>query len=205
MVTREEVKDTALILGSVFGEVSQSMLPFGVQNHELVQNVLEEMVSEGVLEPAYSGSYHYHLASDLAEVLIDVTSRTDLRLLSTNYGPSETDDVWKLHLSTSAGELILDVDDIAARDLWVEVKDVPNLSVGPFESDEIRSAVLDKVLSAEGPLLRHMDAVLSGDEDPLKILGARLESALQSGEIDWETCREYAEMIDSLDNLFTGE
>jgi hypothetical protein len=202
MVTRTEIRETALILGAIVGQVSQSMLPFGIQNHRLVRDVLDEMEEEGTLEPAYTGSYHYHLTSEPAEVLVDFISLTDLRLFSTNYGPSETDGLWKLYLITSAGQLALNVDDTAAHDLWSEIKDVPHLSVGPSGSDQIRGTVLDKILSAEDPLLRHLDSILSGEESPLRLLHLRLESALQSEEIDWETYCEYAKMMDCLENLF---
>jgi hypothetical protein len=201
MVSTEEIRNTALMVGALMGEVSQSMLPFGIQNHKLVSEVLEEMAQDGTLKRPYTGSYHFQLTCDPAEVFVGALSEGELNLISANYGPSDEDGIWKLWLSTSGGSLVLNIDDAAAYDLWAEIKDVPYLPTTTSEVDKQRSDVLNKVLDADGSLVQYIDALLTGQENSLVPVRARVESAEESGEIDWETYVRCRKQIDALELL----
>jgi hypothetical protein len=201
MVSKEEIRNTALMVGALMGEVSQSMLPFGIQNHKLVSEVLEEMAQDGTLKRPYTGSYHFQLICDPTEVFVGALSEGELNLISANYGPSDEDGIWKLWLSTSGGSLVLNIDDAAAYDLWAEIKDVPYLPTTTSEVDKQRSDVLNKVLDADGSLVQYIDALLTGQENSLVPVRARVESAEESGEIDWETYVRCRKQIDALELL----
>jgi len=127
MATRAEVRDAVLRLGIVVEEFTPVMLPFSLQEQELVRSVLDEMAEEGSIVPLPPAPSKYRLTSSPSEILVDTLDTTDLYLRSTVYGPSRVDGLWTLYLSTNAGEIQVRVDNAAARDLWAEVKDVPTI------------------------------------------------------------------------------